>query len=89
MGSFRYGEVYGILKGVIVSLELPLLEVAPITWKNKMIGKGKSKDASRMLAAQLFPQLSDRLRLKKDHGRAEAILLAEYGRRVSSGGNIF
>ena len=89
MGSFRYGEVYGILKGVIVSLEMPLLEVAPITWKTKMVGKGKGKDASRMAALQLFPQLAERLKLKKDHGRAEAVLLAEYGRRVFSGKHIF
>lgn len=89
MGSFRYGEVYGILKGVIVSLEIPLLEVAPITWKTKMVGKGKGKDASRMAALQLFPQLAERLKLKKDHGRAEAVLLAEYGRRVFSGKHIF
>lgn len=89
MGSFRYGEAYGILKGLFVSMEFPLMEVAPITWKTKMIGKGKDKDASRMLASQLYPQLGEFLKLKKDHGKAEALLLAEYGKRIHSGKNLF
>ena len=81
MGSFRYGEVYGALKALIVSMKLPLIEVAPITWKTKIVGKGKDKDASRMLVMQLFPQLSKQFQIKKSHNRAEAILLTEYGKR--------
>jgi hypothetical protein len=35
-----------------------MIEVAPVTWKYKIVGKGKDKDASRMLVMQLFSQLS-------------------------------
>jgi hypothetical protein len=41
------------------------------------------KDESRLKALQLFPQCADNLKLKKHHGRAEALLMAEYLRRQS------
>ena len=39
--------------------------------------KGKDKEASRLRSQQLWPSAD--LRKKKDHGRAEALLLAWYG----------
>ena len=47
-----------------------------------MADMGKDKDASRLRAIQLFPVVANRLDRKKDDGRAEALLLAEYGRRL-------
>lgn len=84
MGAFRYGEAYGIIKGLVVSMGFPVMEVAPITWKSKIVGKGKDKDASRMLVIQTFPSLASEFKIKKSHNRAEAILLAEYGKRYLS-----
>jgi crossover junction endodeoxyribonuclease RuvC len=46
---------------------------------------GKDKDASRIIAVQLFPQMAMELKLKKYNGRAEALLLAEYLRRKAGG----
>ncbi|XP_043692394.1 Holliday junction resolvase MOC1, chloroplastic-like isoform X2 [Telopea speciosissima] len=45
------------------------------------------QDDSRKLASTLFPSLSPLLKRKKDHGRAEALLLAAYGKglRVEQG----
>jgi crossover junction endodeoxyribonuclease RuvC len=40
------------------------------------------KDAARMRACQLFPSAANMLERKKDDGRAEALLIAEYGRRT-------
>ncbi|CAM8961681.1 unnamed protein product [Rhodiola kirilowii] len=37
------------------------------------------KDDSRKLASTLFPSLCEQLKRKKDHGRAEALLIAAYG----------
>jgi hypothetical protein len=42
------------------------------------------KDNSRVKAMELFPALTDDLARVKDDGRAEAVLLAEYGRRLYS-----
>ena len=47
--------------------------VRPAIWK-RTLGLGKDKEASRLKAIQLFPTAD--LRRKKDHGRAEALLLA-------------
>lgn len=37
------------------------------------------KDRSREIAAYVFPQVMDEVKRKKDHGRAEAVLLAAWG----------
>jgi hypothetical protein len=41
--------------------------------------RGKDKEAAGLRAQQLFPMAN--LRRNQDHGRAEALLLAEYSRR--------
>ncbi|KAL9268539.1 Holliday junction resolvase MOC1, chloroplastic-like protein, partial [Drosera capensis] len=46
----------------------------------ELTGSGTSKDESRKLASALFPSLSPMLKRKKDHGRAEALLIAAYGK---------
>jgi crossover junction endodeoxyribonuclease RuvC len=51
--------------------------VTPGVWKRHAGLIGKEKDASRELAARLYPQAT--LNLKKHHGRADALLLARYG----------
>ena len=77
--AFTFGKGVGLWIGVIVGLGLPYTEVLPQRWKAVMMhGMGKDKDASRVRAMQLFPQISEQLNLKKHHGRADALLLAEY-----------
>ncbi len=81
---FSMGEGFGIWKGIIAARLLPLELITPQAWKKAMMaGMGKEKDASRQKALQLFPDLSDKLNLKKHHGRADALLIAEYSRRIS------
>jgi len=55
--------------------------VLPQAWKKEM-GLGKDKEKSLEMARQLFPDAM--LNLKKHHGKAEALLIAEYARRVFS-----
>jgi len=54
-------------------------EVDPVIWKKAMGLTGKDKNASRKQAQALFPKAP--LGRVEDHGRAEALLLAEYARR--------
>lgn len=49
--------------------------------KEMLAGRGKEKDASRLRALELFPHLQEELKLKKHHNRADALLIAEWGRR--------
>ena len=73
---------YGLLLGILAALELPLDLVAARSWKAAMLRDvGSEKEASIMRAKQLVPAVADRLTRKKDHGRAEALLIAVYGVR--------
>ena len=80
---FSMGKGMGVWLGILAALSLSYNLVTPQRWKKAMLdGMGKEKDAARFRALQLFPALSDQLARKKDHGRAEALLLAEYLRRT-------
>lgn len=77
---FSFGMGYGVWLGIIAALAVPVEFVTPQTWK-KYYSLGPDKEASRVAALQLFPCQADFLKLKKHHGRSEALLLAEYLRR--------
>lgn len=62
-------------------------EYHPRTWKNGM-QLSSDKELSRMTARRLFPGCVSRLERKKDEGRAEALLLAEFHLRRISGGTV-
>lgn len=84
--SFTFGEGLGMWKGIIAALGLPLVMVTPQRWKKEMLAdQGKDKSASRYKAIQLFPALADRFSRVKDDGRAEATLMAAYGRQLRKG----
>lgn len=73
-GNFTQGMSLGVTNGVCSALDRPLHEVAPTAWK-RAVGLGKDKDAAREMAARIYPQHAELLRRKKDHNRAESILL--------------
>jgi len=77
--TFRFGESFGVVLGVLGALQVPVKFIAPQTWKKKAGLIGKEKDAARTMAIMLHPEASDKLTRKKDCGRADAILIAKYG----------
>ena len=79
VSAFSFGLGLGIWLGIIASRKLPSQPVAPRTWKQAFGLLGLEKDASRVVAARLWPEAS--LNRKMDHGRADALLIAEWGRR--------
>lgn len=81
--GFSLGRSKGIIEGALWALDLPYDEVSPSQWKPGMVGKGADKEASRLRAQRLFPRTE--LHLKKHHGRAEALLIAEFYRRKREG----
>jgi hypothetical protein len=72
----------GVWLGLLAALALPHTRVRPALWK-RVMGVGKDKEQARLRAMQLYPDAD--LRRRKDHNRAESILLAVYGRRVHTG----
>jgi hypothetical protein len=79
--SFNFGEGYGLWQGLIVGLGLRFEKVTPQRWQKEMLaGMQGGKEASIIKAQELFPQAE--LDKKKHHGRADALLIAEYGRRT-------
>jgi crossover junction endodeoxyribonuclease RuvC len=83
--AFNFGMGFGIWIGICAASMLPYELVHPATWKSKMLaGMPRGKDASRVKAMQLFPQIAKDLARKKDHGRADALMLAVYGVKYGS-----
>jgi crossover junction endodeoxyribonuclease RuvC len=68
------GGGFGLWLGILATLGMPYTRVRPSDWKQAMGLLGKDKEAARLRAHQLFPGAD--LRRKKDHGRAETLLLA-------------
>jgi len=79
---FSMGFGFGIWQGILAAYQIPYTLVPPKIWKNKIVGVGKDKEASRLKAIQLFPKCAEQLKRKKDHNRAEALLIAEYTRQT-------
>lgn len=78
-GMFRFGEAFGVVQGVLGSLGIPTLFVAPVRWKKWAGLIGTEKDVARTVAIQRFPAAATQLARKKDSGRADALLIAAWG----------
>lgn len=88
---FNFGMGWGLLRGICVGLNLPYTLVHPRTWK-KVICKDMppSKEAGIIAAKRLWPgiNLLPTPRSRKDSdGMADALCIAEYGRRELLGEN--
>ena len=80
VSMFNFGMGFGLWRGMLSALQIPYSLVHPATWKAKIMkDMPKEKDAARLRAIQLYPQVAAELSRKKDIGRADALLLAHYG----------
>jgi hypothetical protein len=75
--TFKFGVAFGTLCGVVSALGIETHFVTPGKWKKHFL-LSSEKEASRERALRLWPTCPHFSR-KKDHGRAEAALLARYG----------
>lgn len=77
--SFKFGQSYGFLRGLLIGHRIPFEEVTPQKWQKEMgcLTKG-DKNVSKSRAQQLFPTV------KITHANADALLISEYGRREIS-----
>ncbi|NBW67803.1 MAG: hypothetical protein EBR47_03690 [Betaproteobacteria bacterium] len=77
---FSFGRSFGMIEGILAALKMPVTFVAPATWV-KGVGRGPGKDASRARAMELFPLQQEFFKRVKDDGRADAALIAHWGRK--------
>jgi crossover junction endodeoxyribonuclease RuvC len=74
--GFKYGRAVGAIEAVIACCEIPMTVVEPSAWKKAHHLHGGDKEGGRQRALQLFPAAHALLARHKDHGRAEAALIA-------------
>lgn len=79
VSTFRFGFVTGIVHGIVASYLTEIKTVKPSIWKILM-NLTHDKDHSRNSAIKIFPPHSQLFSRKKDDGRAEAALLAVFGK---------
>jgi len=76
--TFKFGQSYGFLRGVLIASEIRFVEVRPQEWQKAMgcLSRG-DKNVTKAKAQQLWPAQ------KITHATADALLLAEYFRRFA------
>ena len=80
--TFKFGMAYGAAISILQRFSKSFHVIAPRIWKGDM-NLDSDKDKSLELARELWPNAP--LSRKKDNGRAEALLLAEWYRRAEKG----
>ena len=74
-------ESAALWRGIAYGLRYRVAEVAPAKWKRSVgLPVGATKNDSRLRAMELYPEVAASVALVKDDGRAEALLVAHYGR---------
>ena len=75
-GAFTFGNINGLIRGVLLSEQVRIYSVYPMVWQAKMnCLTGGNKNVSKRRAQELFPDV------KVTHSIADALLIAEYGRQ--------
>lgn len=85
--TFNFGMNFGFIQGVLKAYSIPYELVTPQKWK-KEFSCTSDKNTSIEVCKRLFPNVNLKAtdRCTKDHdGMAEALLIAEYGRRHYNG----
>lgn len=86
--AFTFGMAFGSILAVVQSAGKPLRTVTPKQWSAQLrlksgAGETDKKGAALALVREMWPGTYEQLRLKKDHNRADAALMArwfvEYG----------
>lgn len=76
--TFKFGTSFGFCQGLLIACDVPFEMIPPAKWQ-KAIGclSHGDKNVTKRKAQELFPRAG-----KITHATADAILLAEYARRL-------
>lgn len=77
VSMFRFGMVTGQVHGILSANYIPIFFTKPAVWKGAM-NLGRDKEGSMRMAKLKYP---GHTHLFLNHGRAEALLIAEFGAR--------
>lgn len=72
---FTFGQAHGMVLGAFATHGVRIVRIRPLLWQNTVKGRGDP----RMRALELYPEMKDHLKRKKDEGRADAMLIAHAG----------
>lgn len=76
-----------LVEGICSGLRLPCRLVPPSVWKPAMkiqVTLQNPKEPARLRALELWPDRADMFTRKKDHNRAESLLIARYWDEIGS-----
>jgi len=79
---FNFGQIYGMIKMAMAAKGWRYQTVAPVKWRkilDSSVPAKPSKEDLRAFALRRWPEAKNFLARKKDHNRAEALILAYYG----------
>jgi crossover junction endodeoxyribonuclease RuvC len=80
VSAFAFGRSVGALEAACLLSGVPVQRVTPQVWKRAAgLPAGVPKAASVEAAMRLLPGCAPYLTRAKDHGRADALLIARYG----------
>ncbi len=80
VSAFAFGRSVGAIETACLLSGVPVQRVTPQTWKRAAgLPAGVPKAASVEAAMRLLPGCAPYLTRAKDHGRADALLIARYG----------
>lgn len=78
---FTFGQNFGQWQGILAALSIPHMQPRPQDWQKGLVKTSDGADTktrSLAVARRLFPDVD--LSRKKDHGKADALLLAWWAR---------
>lgn len=78
---FTFGRTLGFAHSIAVASGAAIQFVTPGVWKGKLGLLNSGKGASREACVNLYPSTAPKLDRVKDDGRAEAVLIAHYGKK--------
>ena len=76
--TFSLGHTAGVVEATMLALGVPVQFADPVKWK-RLAGLGRDKSDARAAASLAYPEQAGFWRLKSQHNRAEAALIARYG----------
>lgn len=79
VGAFAFGRSRGVVEGVLGACKVPIVWIAPASWKRTVGLTLASKDAARAMAIARWPASAALFARVKDDGRAESCLVAVGG----------
>lgn len=90
VSTFHLGESYGILQGIAMGLQIPIMLIGPKQWKKVVLANTQmDKTAAIDYVRNRYPTIDLDVGKRKEifhDGMADAVCIADYGRRMQMSG---